>query len=282
MTVVDLVQRVRAVGHAPAGGDVGVHHPADRLTQRPGALGQRRGLGGDAGEDGEGVALRGIRTVALDGGEERGAEGPHVRGRRGVGAAGELGGEVGRRADHQAGLGELVVGQAAGDAEVGDLGDVVVGDQDVAGLDVAMHHPERVRRGQPVGDLGADPRSPDGVHGPLGGGDLRQGAAGDIFHHQPQVLPLLHRVVDRDDVAVVERGGGAGLAHCAGQVRQRLTGQVSDALDRHLATEPLVVGQPDAAHPSPADLTVEAVATGERSAGGVRGAWVHQGEVPTP
>ena len=41
---------------------------------------------------------------------------------------------------------------------------------------------------------------------------LAQRAAGDQLHHQEEAAGLLADVVDRDDVRVVERGGGARLA----------------------------------------------------------------------
>ena len=205
----------------------------------------------------------GYGPVPLDRGVQRRAQRPHVGGRRGLLAASLLRGEVRRGAGHHPGLGQGGVAVGAGDAEVGDLGEVVVGHQDVPGLDVAVHGAARVRRRQPVGDLGADPRGPLGRERAVVGHDLRQRAAGDVLHHQPDVVPLLDRVVDRDDVAVVERGGGPGLAHGPGEVRRGLTGQAADLLDRDRAAEQLVAAEPDAAHPATAHLALHVVAAGD-------------------
>ena len=62
-----------------------------------------------------------------------------------------------RRAGDQPAAGELLLVDGPGDPEVGDLREVVVADQDVARLDVAVDGAARVRGGEPVGHLGTDP-----------------------------------------------------------------------------------------------------------------------------
>ena len=92
-------------------------------------------------------------------------------------------------------------------------------DQHVAGFDVAVNEPGRVRGVQRRGDLRDD------VHGPLGG----QGAAlGEQVRqvgpfHEPHVdveLPVdLPEVVDGDDVWLVQLRGERGLGAEAGLER---------------------------------------------------------------
>ncbi len=83
-------------------------------------------------------------------------------------ALGLLGGEVRRRAHHGTGLGEVVLASNGhGDTEVGDLHVVVGGDEDVAGLHVAVD--DAVAVGEPQG--GGDVRS-DGRGAPRGEASL--------------------------------------------------------------------------------------------------------------
>ena len=105
-----------------------------------------------------GVLVQPERRLPLDRGVQRGAEGEHVRGGRRLLPAGHLGGQEGRRAGDQPGAGELHLVDRAGDAEVGQLDQAVVGDEHVARLDVAVHDTRGVRGGQPVGDLAPDLR----------------------------------------------------------------------------------------------------------------------------
>ena len=71
-------------------------------------------------------------------------------------------GEVGG-AEPLAGLGQLLLGaQQPGEAEVAEVGVVVAGDQDVGGLDVAVHEPGGVRgveRGRHLRDHARPPAS---------------------------------------------------------------------------------------------------------------------------
>ena len=68
-----------------------------------------------------------------------------------------LGGDVGRRAEREAGVeaGRLV-GQPPRQAEVGEIRVLALVEQHVGGLDVAVHEPARVGCVQGIGDLRAD------------------------------------------------------------------------------------------------------------------------------
>ena len=56
---------------------------------------------------------------------------------------------------HGAGRSRVAFGQLR-EAEVRELGIAACGDQDVVGLDVAVQDPDRMRRGEPVGDAGQE------------------------------------------------------------------------------------------------------------------------------
>ena len=81
------------------------------------------------------------------------------------------------------------------------------GDQDVAGLDVAVHEPELVRRVEGVADLHEDPEQARQGHAARLAEQRLEVAAGDVAHRDEQLAVRLARLVDRDDVRVVERGG---------------------------------------------------------------------------
>ena len=99
------------------------------------------------------------RVVAVEGGVPGEAlvadqaERVDVAGRRGQPALGLLGREVLGGADDLAGAGQRDAAGRPGDAEVGDLHAAVGADQDVAGLDVAVHHAGPVRLTEAEGGL---------------------------------------------------------------------------------------------------------------------------------
>ena len=82
-----------------------------------------------------------------------------------VEALGLFGGEVRGGAHDRTGLGEIVGGrrQRPGDAEVGHLGDPGGGDDDVAGLHVAVHDTALVCRSEGTGNLEDDLRRTTGL-----------------------------------------------------------------------------------------------------------------------
>ena len=111
----------------------------------------------------------------------------------------------------------------AGDAEVDQVGEVVLSDQDVGGLDVAVHQPDPVRGVQRRGDLLDDP---DGAAGARSiGDDSLQVATFDQPHVHVQAAVDLTEVVDRHDVRLVESRGGVGLA-AESLVERRIVRQV--------------------------------------------------------
>ena len=142
-----------------ARGGVLDQHLSELRGQRAGLHWRYRVTGEDGGDHrGQRGAVK--RRLALHRGVKRGAERPDVGRRAHVAAFKLLRGHVVRGADHGPGPGQPGRGvDDPGDAEVGHH-DPVSAQQDVVRLQVAVHHPRRVRAGQGVGDLRADQRDP--------------------------------------------------------------------------------------------------------------------------
>ena len=97
-------------------------------------------------------------------------------------------------------------------AEVRQVRAVVRADEDVRRLDVAVNEPARMGGVQRGRDLAGDrERAPHGQPALLGDQRLQVGPL-DAGHRDPEEVVVLARVVDRDDVGVVERGREPRLA----------------------------------------------------------------------
>ena len=190
----------------------------DELDER---RGQRRAEPGEVGR----VALEpGERGVGVGLAEERHPSGEalveHEAERVQVGAAVEplaadlLGRQVLGRAHHHVVAGQVVAGrvEALGDAEVGEQHPAVGRDQDVAGLDVAVDQAGAVRGVERAGDAGADVHRELGAEPLLLVEQLAQALAVDELHHDGLAAVVVDRVVDGDDVRVVQLGDGDRLA----------------------------------------------------------------------
>ena len=90
--------------------------------------------------------------------------------------------------------------------------------------------------------------------------ELGEVGADHVLHDQPLLLALADEVEDGHDVRVVEPGRESRLALGAHQPWRVPAGEEPDALERDLAPEQLVAGQPDGAHPALADLVQQDVA----------------------
>src|SRR5262245_52490094 len=118
-----------------SGGDDVVHRGGDGVACFGGVW-----WWGDHVSDGdlfEGVA--GVGRVAGEALVEHAGQGVDVGAGFGVGGGKAFGGHVGPGAQGGVGRCECGVGGGAGDAEVDEVGEVVVGQQDVGGFDVAVH-----------------------------------------------------------------------------------------------------------------------------------------------
>jgi hypothetical protein len=97
-----------------------------------------------------------------------------------------------------------VRGDVLGQPEVGEVRVLAGAEQDVGRLDVAVHDPARVRRVERARDLRDDVRGASGVEVLLGAHERAQVRALDVAHGDVQGAVVLARVVDRDDVGVVD------------------------------------------------------------------------------
>ena len=159
------------------------------------------------------------------------------------------------------------IAQGVGDAEVADQGVSVVGDQDVARLDVAVDDPDGVGGGQRRGDLRAELGRLVRLQRTTLPQQRCEGHRRQELHDQTRPTLVLNDVEHGDGMPVVEAGGDPGLAHRAlvGQlgVGRRESMLPVQLLHGHRPAEPLVLGLPDGAHPARTDQSDEAVSPGD-------------------
>ena len=145
------------------------------------------------------------------------------------------------------------------DAEVGDLHEPGVGDQDVRRLHVAVDHTIAMGEGKCVGNLGTDARGHFCAQRAVATDDLGECVARHELHGHEVGAAVLTPVVDAHDVRVVQAGGGLGLAaealHEVGVAR--VLGK--EHLHRHLAVEQKVPGTEHLGHATPADAVDDLV-----------------------
>ncbi len=250
------------------------HQPRDLRRQAERRRGEiRRLLAQDGGEGvGRGLALEG----ALAGQQlvDHGAEGEDVGagvgrqparllGRHVAGGAEERAGE--RAGDGGRGGGRL--GRAhLGEPEVEDLEVPVAGQEEVLGLEVAVHDAARVRGGDAAGELQRPAERGRGRR-PAGAQPVAQRLAFEQLADQERRALVAAEVVDGEDVGVVERRRGARLALEPLQplgVPRHLRRQ---HLDRHLPPQPPVARPVDLPHPPGPERRQDLVGT-EPAAGG--------------
>ena len=169
-------------------------------------------IGGEGGAAGEHLVQDdrgGVQVAPSVDGTGKHLLGRHVR----AGPEPELGGGVGRGR----------VGEA-GDAEVSELHQTVAADEDVRGLHVAVHDPERVYPGEcPEQLLEVVPRAEQRHPGQSGWtcelrprdvarDDRVEGLAVDVLHGEDQAALVLEEVLVRHDVRVRQSAHGSGLA----------------------------------------------------------------------
>jgi hypothetical protein len=254
-------ERAASVGHELGAGRISVGRT---LRQRPAHHVLEPGRGG-----------RGLFEVGVEDGRLGGTGKGGLAGEGFVEEAGErvligppvdvlpldlLRGDVGGRAQREAGLeaGRLV-GEAAGEPEVGQVDVTVVCDEDVGRLDVAVDESARVGGVQGGSDLPGDRDCLFFRQRPFCKQLLELGAV-DVAHGDVQLAGDLAGVVDGDDVRVVDRGGEAGLAQEALAEPFVFRELGSENLQRHRPFEREVVGAVDHPHPAPADQRLDPIA----------------------
>jgi hypothetical protein len=174
-----------------------------------------------------------------------------------------LGGQVRDGAHEHARLGVVRARHAPGQAEVGDLDPAVLGQQHVLRLDVPVHDPGLVRRGQAGQHALDDVERLPGGEPPSLVQELAERTAGHVLHREIQVAAVGPLVVDGHDVRVRQLGHRPGLADEPG--REVLVGGqlgVHD-LDRDGAVEPGIDAQVHGGHAAMRDTRRHAVAAVE-------------------
>ena len=183
-----------------------------------------------------------------------------------------LGRHVAHRAEHEAGAGlgafVVVLGfEHLGDAEVDDLDGIILllNDQDVGGLEVAVDEPERVRVGERVEDAGGDDDRAAGREAVPGAQHALERAAGHELERHEQRVVGLSVVKDPHDVVVAQpfeqprllREARAGVGVVA-------LGAGADGLDGDVAAAVLDVdGAVDGAEAAEAEDVEDEVGVGE-------------------
>ena len=168
---------------------------------------------------------------------------------------GQVGGRRGARRVDELGVG------AARDAEIEDLGRAVGRDEDVLGLDVAMHQARAVGGAEATRDV----EEPGDLLGQGRRGVADEGAqrgALDELHGDERRAVGFPDVVDGHDVRVGEGGGGARLPHHARRglgVGHRVVARLAEELHGDATPQPRVVRPEDATHAALADHGFEAV-----------------------
>ena len=169
----------------------------------------------------------------------RGADGRAGAGQRHAG-----GGALGRRVVRLADL---------GDPEIQHLHQVVVGDHDVARLQIAMHDAGTMRAPHGLRNLGGVAHDLVDAEGAL----LEEAAQGAAPHqlHGDEVDALVGvDLVDRDDARMIEGGGGLGLAEESFLASNRIAVAGWQHLQGDVAVQGLVVRQPHLSHPAVAKV----------------------------
>jgi hypothetical protein len=184
-------------------------------------------------------------------------------------ALGLFGRKVLRGPDHRLGLGHRrgAVGDGSRDPEVHDLDGTTTAEHDVGRFDVAVDDPLGVAVVQRCQDVLDDSAGLVGRrHRSCGGEVLAQGAAVDDLHDDVGNVDghlgarvdgfVLARVINRDDVGVVEPRGGLGLPPESTE-EHRVTRQVgAQQLDGHRPGQPGIESSVDIGHaPATDDLT---------------------------
>ena len=173
---------------------------------------------------------------------------------------GLLRGHVGRRAQDGAGVGLVLVElEPLGQAEVGDLGRAVGGEQDVGRLEVAVDDPPVVRGLHPSRKQGDHPhrlaRRPGALAEPLGQATTLDELQGEV--RKPGVLADL---VDLDDARVLELGDRPGLGPEPRELIGRGVGSGEDHLEGDIAVEAELAGLVNDAHATASQLLDKLIA----------------------
>ena len=172
-------------------------------------------------------------------------------------------GHVGGRPEQRARVRDVRVLELR-DAEVGHLHLVVVVQDQVGGLDVAMDDAARVRVVERCGDLAHEPDDFLGLEVRALGQHVGDRTAVDELHREERIAILLAQVEERHDARVAERPRDLGLVLEAvdegAVLRARARDVQPDGLDRQLALDQGIEGLVDSPHRPVAEVPRDLVA----------------------
>ena len=163
------------------------------------------------------------------------------------------------RPDEAAGARRPVRPELLRDAEVGEEDAIVVADEDVRGLHVAMDEPAYVGRVERRAHLRGDAERCPERKAPLGCQQRLQVDPVHAGHGDVEEVALLAGVVDRDDARVVERGGELRLAQ-EPLAEVGLAERGREQLEGGRPAEPDVLGAVDDARRALAERLDDAIA----------------------
>jgi hypothetical protein len=149
------------------------------------------------------------------------------------------------------------------EAEIQDLDDAALHQEEIGGLDVAMENAGAVRRIKRIGDLDAEVDRLMDLDRPVRQ-QLAQGLPLEQLHHEVGSALVLADVVDRADILMVQRGSGAcfGAKPLEGAgVRQF----VWDELEGDGPSQANVFARVDDTHPTGTQLGGDAIVTNRAS-----------------
>ncbi len=141
----------------------------------------------------------------------------------------------------------------------------VLGDDDVLGLDVAVHDAGAVRGSERVGDSGGHRDPLANRFRSLRRHHVAQRRTGEQFLHDVVRPAVDAHVIDGRNVGMTQRGGRPGFLFEAGQPLRVGREERRQNLDGHLAPEPRVPGAIDLTHAAGAEWRDDFVGAEARS-----------------
>ena len=145
-----------------------------------------------------------------------------------------------------------------GKAEIENLGVTALGDENIGGLNVAMNDSFTVCGFEGVGNLDAEIEQEFELEGASADAMLQSGAF-EEFHGEVGLSAILTDFVNRADVWMIERGGGAGLAPEAFEGLRVFCEFVRQKFEGDVAAEVRILGFVDDTHTAAAEFFDDAV-----------------------
>jgi len=145
------------------------------------------------------------------------------------------------------------VGRKLRQAEIQNFCMTAVGDENIRGLDVAVHDAFGVGRIQAFGDVDANFEQPFELESATGNQVLESGTF-HVLHDDEGAAVVLLNIVDGADVGMIQRGSRAGFALEAFQGLRIFGDVIRQELERHEAPQFGVLGFVHYAHATTAEF----------------------------